>query len=121
MTPSNLLTAVVSFGTPTSTPIIASVACGRVKIFQLSGLQVEFVVTDVNNPNSPITIKKGHSYTFSAGYTPGSTVGSFVVLAPPVNNEPYAVGSLDRANYLTVGGASGADATGPWAFALDQQ
>lgn len=120
---SNLLTAFVTVYTPTPTPIVATLACGRVKLFQLSGQQVDFVVTDANNPNSPIAVKKGHSYTFSAGYTPGENVGSFVVATPTVNNNNRTIGSLDNivnpSSYIPAGNA-GADGIGPWAFGAAQ-
>jgi hypothetical protein len=75
---------------PVALPIVATVSCSNVMIKQLCGQRMRFIITDANNPASPIALKGGDEYFFRKGYAANETVGTLEVFDVPDWPEMHA-------------------------------
>jgi hypothetical protein len=64
---------------PQQLSITTTVACNSVRVRQLSGRGIAYIVVDSANPASPVTMKVGQEYAYLAGYALGANVGSILV------------------------------------------
>ncbi len=71
---------------PQQLAIVTTVQCGSIRVKQLSGRPVRFVVTDAANARSPITVPAGGEYAFlnsGNGFGANVSVGSISITDAP--------------------------------------
>jgi hypothetical protein len=59
--------------------IAAAMACATIRVRQLTGPPVRFIVTDSKVSASPILVARGAEYCFLGPFAPGQSVGSITV------------------------------------------